>query len=158
MKLPQSEDTAHREPPAARGGANPNVGATLMVDGANLKIHPIMGDLDYLDSEESLRLALHGGDTMFGESLPQKNDSKGGVHINQTETSANDPKFPETVRLNDAAQSEHKRKFLEKYLPIFPPFRGLELRIPLGVKRIVLMIVYRRPSVCLYGGLAFPQG
>ena len=37
-KLSQSEDTAHRAPPAAHGGANPKVQATLMVDGAKLKI------------------------------------------------------------------------------------------------------------------------
>ena len=81
-----------------------------------------MGDLNYLDSEESLRLALHGGDTLFGESLPQNDDSEVGVHINQTETSAIDPKFAETVRLYDAAQSEHKLMFLEQVSPRLSSF------------------------------------
>ena len=87
MNVEQAVSAANRDPPAASGDSNPNAQAALRVAGTNVKNPPILTDVDYLDYEESLRLALHGADTLFGEANPQTEDATAGAHTNHIETS-----------------------------------------------------------------------
>ena len=114
----QAEATANRAPPATRADASPNAHAALRVAGTKVKTPPhILEDLEYLVPEESLCVALHGDDALFGEELSKRGDTKDGAHTNQTETSPNDLKLVGWVRLNSVVNAEPELKFLESVSP-----------------------------------------
>ena len=52
-----------RAPPAARGDRNPNAPSALRVEGHRTPNPNQLEELDFLESEETLRKALHGGET-----------------------------------------------------------------------------------------------
>ena len=73
-----------------------------------------LGNIDYLDSEEKLRLNLHGSKTLSGEVLPQEDDKIAGVVRIEDIGMSGDPKSLQTAELNNRVNNAPKIKVIEK--------------------------------------------
>ena len=113
---------SHRAPPATRGDADPNAPAALRVAGQRTPNPQVLIELDFLDSEDSLRKALHGGDTLFVEAFPQTEEDKVGRQANHVNSQSNDPKFTQTMALIEVMNMEPSLQFLTKAPPRFSSF------------------------------------
>ena len=111
----------NRSAPAARSDSNPSDQATLRVSGLRAPNPPLLSDLDYLASEEKLRRAVHGGDALSREALPQAEEDSTGGEI-RAQPVSNDPKFCETVELAGVMGNGAKLKFLESASPRLSSF------------------------------------
>ena len=112
----------HRAPPAARGDRNPSAPAALRVAGQRPPNPTHLEELDFLESEESLRKALHGGRTLFGETLPQDEDTSAGRVCNQIPPQSGDPKLAETIQLVEQMDKEPHLDFLRQASPHLSSF------------------------------------
>ena len=120
--LAQAEALSHRAPPAARGDLDASNTPTLRVAGTNRASPTALANLDYLESEDVLRRAVHGGETLFVEQLPQHDDVTAGKHTDPIAAHSNDPKFADTLRLSSVLGKEPKLDFLNNCSPHLSSF------------------------------------
>ena len=121
-KIEAEARSSQRNPPAARGDATPNANPTMRVAGVRVENPPQLSNIDYWDSEEVLRGALHGSAQVFGEGLPQGEDVKAGITKYDQPNDSKDPKLTETIQIRAAMEGDPKLKFLEDTTPHLSSF------------------------------------
>ena len=113
-----------KQPPDARGGAEPNAQPISRVSGASAVAQAGLTQIDFISGEGALRSELHPPKPPLGNTSPQDGRPEVGRISIDIDHVSGDPKLPDIRAALEAMDKDESPDFLNQLTSHLPPILG----------------------------------